>query len=942
VAIDAIGRGGVRPGAARAGRAWLRRAAACLSLAWLVVACSDQSPEALVASARGYAQKGDHNAAVIQLKNALQRAPGSAEARFLLGRSLLEVHDPAAAEKELRRALDLKYPDTQVVPLLARSLYELRQFDTLVKEFGSKVQDDAAVESRVKTYVGEAQLGRGRPLEAANAFAQALKATPGYAPARLGQVRLALAEGRLDDAVALADAVIAAAPKMAEAYVLKAEARLAAGNRDGAKALLQNALQADPDALAAHFALIAVLLDESAFDRAAEQLDVARRKARGDLRVAYFDGLIAYRRGNLPKAREHVQQVLRYAPEHVPSLVLAGAIDLQSGQTSSSEDHLRRALARAPTHAGARRLLVAALLRSAQPARALEALQPLVSSGVEDVPGMAMLAGETYLANGDLARAAAYFEQASKVDGQGVAARTRLGQIALARGQSELGLRELEAAAQADPNQNQADIALVLNHLRNKDLARALAAARTLAKKQPQNPVSFQVLGGVQLMQKDRAAARASFERALELMPTFQPAAFSLVELDLGDKKPDVARRRLAALLEKDPKNEQIMIAQAELEFRAGSPRREVTELLQRAVAANPQSSNARLALVNHHLRDRDPRAALAAAQDAAAALPRDARVIETLALAQEAAGEPNLAIDSLNRLIQLKPGLPDPLLRLAALHTRQRNFDRAIETLQRAQKVAPENRQIDRDLVGMMLNQGKPELALKQTRDLQARAPKYAGGYVLEGDVHLTQKRYAEAERAYRQALQLEPASGGIAGKLITAQYADGKTREADALAARWIADHPRDTAVRLLQANRAMRARDLTLAASHYKALLAVDPDNVVALNNLAWIGGETGDPGALAYAERAAKLAPQSASVLDTLGMLLVKRGDARRGVEVLNRASELAPARFDLRLNFARALVSAGDKDAARRQLQQIVDAKENPPEKRAAAELLQTL
>jgi FimV-like protein len=70
--------------------------------------------------------------------------------------------------------------------------------------------------------------------------------------------------------------------------------------------------------------------------------------------------------------------------------------------------------------------------------------------------------------------------------------------------------------------------------------------------------------------------------------------------------------------------------------------------------------------------------------------------------------------------------------------------------------------------------------------------------------------------------------------------------------------------------------------------------------------------------------------------------VKRGDARRGVEVLNRASELAPARFDLRLNFARALVSAGDKDAARRQLQQIVDAKENPPEKRAAAELLQTL
>ncbi|HTT13475.1 MAG TPA: XrtA/PEP-CTERM system TPR-repeat protein PrsT [Burkholderiaceae bacterium] len=911
-------------------------------LAVALAGCNKDSPESLVASARDYAAKGNYSAAVIQLKNALQQAPNNSEARFLLGIALLETHDPASAEKELRRALELKQPEDKVLPALARSLFEMRDFGALFKEFGERQFNDPSVEARVRTYLGEAYLAGGDSGGAAASFDAALKAVPDYPAALVGQVRLALRDGRIDDATRIADVVIKASPQSGEAYALKADALLATGDREGAKALLHKALQVDPTSLPAHFSLVSLALDEGAFEAAAAQLEAARKVARGDLRIVYFDALLAYRKGDLSKARDSVLRVLKSAPDHVPSLVLAGAIELQAGQLATAEDSLRRALARAPGHIGARRLLVATLLRSGQPARALEALQPLVGGGVEPSPPMLMLAGETYLANGDLGQASSYFERAAQVDGEGTAARTRLGQIAIARGHVEEGIHELEAAASADSKDNQADIALVMSHLRRRDMTKALAAAQALTKKQPTNPVSFQLLGSVQALQKDNAGARASFERALEIAPTFLPAAFSLANLDLAEKKTDAARKRLAAMLEKDPKNEQIILAQAEVELRSGAPSKDVVALLQKAINANPQSSNARIALINHHLRNKDPRAALAAAQDAAAALPKDTRVIEALAFAQEAAGETNLAIDSINRLIQMRPGLAEPLLHLAALQAKGRNYDRAIETLQRAQKIAPENRQIDRDLVATMLNQGKPDLALKQTRDLQTRAPKFAGGYILEGDVHVTQKRWTEAERAYRDALKLDPDSGSVAVKVVSATLAGGKSAEADAFATRWLADHPRDTALRMMLADRALRARDYKNASARYEAVLSIEPNNVVALNNLAWIGGETGDAKAVSYAERAAKLAPESASVLETLGTLLVKQGDSKRGLEYLSRARELAPARYDVRLSYARALAASGQKDAARKELREIAEARDDVAEKRAAAEMLQKL
>jgi Flp pilus assembly protein TadD len=123
----------------------------------------------------------------------------------------------------------------------------------------------------------------------------------------------------------------------------------------------------------------------------------------------------------------------------------------------------------------------------------------------------------------------------------------------------------------------------------------------------------------------------------------------------------------------------------------------------------------------------------------------------------------------------------------------------------------------------------------------------------------------------------------------------------------------------------DRALRKRDYKTAARHYQAIVVLQPDNAMFLNNLAWVSGELGDPKALSYAEKAATLAPASAAILDTLGILLIKKGDVAQGLEKLRKAAQLAPNASDIRLHLAKALIKAGDKPAARKELEMLAQA-----------------
>ena len=85
-----------------------------IAAAALVAACGGKSDADFVADAKKQIEANESRSATISLKSALQKNPQSGEARYLLGKVLLDAGEPVAAGGELEKAADLKFDPSQI------------------------------------------------------------------------------------------------------------------------------------------------------------------------------------------------------------------------------------------------------------------------------------------------------------------------------------------------------------------------------------------------------------------------------------------------------------------------------------------------------------------------------------------------------------------------------------------------------------------------------------------------------------------------------------------------------------------------------------------------------------------------------------------------------------------------------------------------------------
>ena len=916
-----------------------RLAASALSAALVLAACGGESSESLLSSARDYIAKNDNKAAVIQLKNALQNDPKLAEARFLLGKAMLDDGDATSAEVELRKAMDLNYPNEQLVPLLARAYLMLGQPKKVIDELATKPLTTPTSQADLATSVGQAQLVLGKLDAGRAAIDSALAASPDFAPALVAKARLLAANRDFAAALSVLAPALQKAPGLADAWFLKGSILSVQGDFPAGAEAYRKALEIKPDFLPAHTALVARSLDERKLEDAAKQLEAMRKIAPKHPQTVYLQAELLYLQKNFQAARETLQQYLKAIPDSGPALQLAGLVEYELKSYTMAEDYLQRALPKTPEAGLARRVLVASFLRNRQPEKALATLEPILDKIGED-SNMQALAGEVFMQNGDVEKAAEYFAKSAQLDPENSKKRTSVALSRLAMGETAEGNRELQEIAAADTGVN-ADLALIASQLKNRQFDAALVSIDALAKKQPDNPVALNLRAVTMLGKRDVAAARKSFEDALKLSPNYFPAAAGLANLDLADKKPEDAQKRFESVLAKDPKNVQAQLALAGLRLRLGAPTDEVAGLINAALKEKPDETAPRLALIGLYLNARDSNKALAAAQDALGVMPNSPEILDAAGRAQQLAGDFNQALATYSKLSSLLPKSPLPQLRMAEIQLAAKNKDAAMQSLRKALAIKEDLIEAQRGMMMLDVDAGRTDNAIAIARQVQKQRPKEAVGYIFEGDVYALKKNWADAVSVYRTGIK-QSGSTELAVKLHAVLNASKGAAESDKFVAEWLKDHPKDLQFQLYLAEAANAQKNYARASKYYRVLVDAQPENPAMLNNLAWTLSQTKDPKAIDYAEKAYKLAPDQAALMDTLGVLLVDRGDTERGIGLLRKAIEATPQASVIRLNLARALVKAGKKEDAKKELDELAKLGDKFPMQADVSKLMQGL
>lgn len=905
----------------------------------LLIACSNQSPEQQIQSAKEYLQKNDSKSALIQLKNVLQKKPDLAEARFLLGSLFLQEGNPTGAEIEFRKALAAKHPESVVVPELARTMLMSDQARKVVDQFGSTRFNQPAADAALQTTLATAysSLGKAEPAEAA--LTAALAADPDYVPALMMRVRQKAATAP-DEALAALEEVLSKAPTNADAWKLKGDILFYAKARpDDALVAYRKSIEVGPNFLPSHLAALAALMQQNKLDEASTQLVQLKKFAASHPETKFVEAQLAYLKKDYKLAKSFSDELVRLASNNPRALQLAGTIEFLTSDYAQAETYLTRAIQANPQNDFAQRLLISTYLRSGQADKALLTLKALMGKDRLD-PKTYSLAGEVYLQTGDAKTAETYFSKALQPDPKNVELQTALAVSRMAGGQSDIAFNELESIAESN-NGTQADLALIRAHMQRKEYDKALAAVAKLEAKQPDKPEAPTLRGRIQLAQKDSPAARKSFDKALSIDPSYFPAAATLAAMDVADQKPQEAKKRFERVLAKNPKNGQAMLALTELAAMQGAGKDELAALLKKGIEANPTEVGPRLLLIDLYLKNNDTNLAVATAQSAVSAIPTSMDLLDALGRAQQASGDRNQAIATFTKLVTEQPLSPSAQLHLADAHHANKNNQASEQSVRKALEIKPDYLDAQRALIILQMESKKYQDAIAVARSIQLQRPKEEAGFVIEGDINAVRKDFDAAATAYRSGLQIRQ-SPLVAVKLHSVILISGKTAEADRFAAAWLKNQPKDTAFLSYLGDTAIARKDYASAQSTYSTILQFEPNNASALNNLAWITLQQKGSNALSYAEKANALSPNQPFFMDTLATILSAKGDHAKAIEVQRKALQLQPSSELLKLNLAKVYIAAGKTSLAKNELDALAKLDSQRPYHLEAVELLKTL
>ncbi|MCP5418249.1 MAG: PEP-CTERM system TPR-repeat protein PrsT [Chromatiaceae bacterium] len=869
--------------------------------------------------AKEYLQQGETQAAVIELKNALQQDPANIEARLLLGKLYLQSGDGASAEKEIERAIRLDADKALWQVELGKAYLLQNKFKEIINSIESDTALSGEIQAEVYNLRGRAYLATGAHADAQEAFQQALAQRPGDEVAELGLIQVTILSGDRQTGEPQLDSFLEKFPDNIEGRLLRGELLRQSKQNDRAMADYNYVLDKSPGNLRALLGRTTLYLLLANHDAAAKDLEALAKIAPTSPLVQYLQAVFNFQQGKLEQAEELLVKVLNQAPNHTQSQLIYGAILFRKGEYVAADEYLSRALAMLPGHLQTIKLVAAVKIKLRQFDQAISVLEAGLKDHRDDAQLRVML-GNVFLQTGRFEEGSELLAKAVEQMPDQAALRTQLAFGLLAQGETKNAIDELQSAVDLGQDLIQADVLLVLSHLRNKEIEQALKASQALEQRSPDNPLAYNLSGLAWMASGDEASAREKFLKALELDPMFVTAHINIARIELGHNRLEETEVQFKAVLDKVPSNITALLGMAGLEARRKN-REGMYDWLIKARDLNPNSSKPGILLTQSYLQDGENLKALRAARESVSSFPNDAEVLQVLGIAQIATGEVNSAIQSFRQLVEVNKS-PQTLTQLANTLKRIDNYSEARINLSLALQIDPNYLPALTSLGDVAFKEGELTETQEIAKRIQREYPDQSIGYQMEAAGLLKQNQSEPAIGLLERAYQLQP-TAQLALQLSRLHHLNGATQKSLDQLSDWLQKQPADVEVRSVYANRLQQLGDIEKAALQYETVLQTAPDNVTVLNNLGWIYQQQGDRRALEVGGRAFQLAPEKPEIVDTYGWILVNFGETQKGLVRLKEAFAKMPDNPEVAYHVGYALSKAGNNQEAKKVLMRIV-------------------
>lgn len=752
---------------------------------------SDSLPALIgMAALRGYQKHYDVSRQWVE--KALKSAPTSPDAWGALGDlERMQLHY-AEAEKAYDQAV--KYRVSPFVEQIKRA-----QMRVQLKKFSAAASDIKALKEAglkdhpyVNYIAGLNFFAQDKLEDAATAFQASHDVDPDYLPNRIYLATSHLRLGNTEQALGLAQKILADAPRSRTAHGLLGSVLISRSEYDGAKAVLQKALSATPNdpqllGLMANVALIegdtseglkyveklavlepdseqtqnllmlAKLMAGEALDQTIAQFSKQATASEDAYTQEFLLAVAAFRDGRLKDALDRAKALHSRYPNEVDPPKLMASVYLAARQWEPGKQELEKVLRLKPGEASATRNLAKVEAIQGNYARVKQLLAPRVKAAPKDAEATLLLANAEK-ALGNSSAALAILQHGAKASPTDLDLRAHLLQAELAAGHVAEVLEMTRTLTDDQLRQRPA-----LLELRGKALllagnpVAATDAFEKLTKYVPNSAgAQFQYANAL-AARGETVRARKALEEALRLDSRYLPARIGEIKMRAQFQELDQAQKAVAKLRRDFGDRQEVLAIEGWLALGSG----DFATAEQRLSVAFKKKPDSELLilLVRAQWAQKKHDLALNAMREWLRTHPNDVAVHMHLAGAYLGLARENEALASYREVVKLVPNHLPALNNLAWLN-RDKSPTVAMDYAQQAFQLAPKDPYV-LDTLGMLtLKSGDLGRASSLLRDAAARAPQDAQIQLHHGSVLLQQKRLDEARKVLQAVVAMAPGS--------------------------------------------------------------------------------------------------------------------------------------------------------------------------------------